>query len=302
MILRKKIIALLASVSMIATTVVSLATTTASAAEVLPEVIATVTDTPLDEYANVGLVFTFANFEANVKVLTFHLSIPEGAKTSFEEDITGNTAIDLLKYGRRSNFKTGWTFAVTGNDLAANWLAGTGAGFPDTDTFELDFIIAKDLTASDFKVTGVEIGYTADSNALTQANGEVKVTDPTTSSEPDPTPTETIPTATEATPVSDGTLANWPANAATATAIGGTYVSDTDPSDTAVAYGVGLKGAGDDVTRTKVIWKVVANGETKGHEMILNTGIAGAGTAKVGLAIQGLTADEVTSVQAAFGN
>lgn len=106
---------------------------------------------------------------------------------------------------------------------------------------------------------------------------------------------ETIPTATEATPVYDGTPANWQGTAATA--IGGTY-NGVMEGDTAVAYGVGLKGDGN--AHTKVIWKVTAKGETKGHEMALNFG--GEGTAKVGLAIQGLTAEDNADVSVAFGD
>lgn len=110
-----------------------------------------------------------------------------------------------------------------------------------------------------------------------------------------PPVTETIPTATEATPVYDGTPANWQGTAATA--IGGTY-NGVMEGDTAVAYGVGLKGDGN--AHTKVIWKVTAKGETKGHEMALDFG--GEGTAKVGLAIQGLTAEDNADVSVAFGD
>lgn len=95
-------------------------------------------------------------------------------------------------------------------------------------------------------------------------------------------PTEVIATATEA-------------GEKDATAIGDTYYGDTDTTDTAVAYGVGLMGE-ENQTYTNVLWTVTANGETKYHKSPVN--VSGAATYKIGLVIQGLTKDMVTAVKA----
>ena len=93
---------------------------------------------------------------------------------------------------------------------------------------------------------------------------------------------EKIPTATEA-------------GEKDATAIGDTYYGDTDTTDTAVAYGVGLMGE-ENKTYTNVLWTVTANGETKYHKSPVD--VSGDATYKIGLVIQGLTKDMVTAVKA----
>lgn len=103
-----------------------------------------------------------------------------------------------------------------------------------------------------------------------------------TKTEPSSGPTEVITTATTA-------------GEKEATAIGDTYYGDKDTTDTAVAYGAGLKGEADK-TYTNVLWTVTANGETKYHKSPVN--VSGEATYKIGLVIQGLTKDMVSVVKA----
>lgn len=276
MILKSKIIAIIASLSMIATSFVALSTSAsavdASAPTVKAEIIAgndTIAGTDL------GVKFTFSNLTKAAEGLMFHIEIPATitndrgkaltSLTNFKRTIQADEEVDP------NPFLDGWDAVITGTDIYVMWLTYDDMTFGNDDWFELDFNGTYDLKAGDLKITKVELVEVGNPVSLKQ-DKDLNVVGPgsTTSS------------------------VSW-----TETAAGTDYAGQYDGSK-AAAYTVEL--AGDGKTYNAITWKATKDGVTKGHVTALGQDLGGDGSFKFGIAIGGVATSELSDVQAAWGN
>lgn len=298
--IKKMLVASIAALSMIATSVVALA------AETKP----TVTGTVVEGDNAISLKISLSNITTACDNVAFKVKLPTGLKLFYADGGDYFTIADYLEYGADligslkdynngnvSSDSTGSGMAVKNVYKSATWnvakaaeantyfislTAASGKLFTADNWVQLNFKgystyeALKATDAEAFKLSSVEIRYSGQSAALTQANGEVAVVDPTTAAEPDPDPVV------------------W-----TATAAGTDYTGEYDGSK-AAAYTVEL--AGDGTTYNAITWKATKDGVTKGHVTALNPDLGGEGSFKFGIAIGGVATSELSDVKAAWGD
>lgn len=298
--IKKMLVASIAALSMIATSVVALA------AEPKP----TVTGTVVEGSDSISLKISLSNIEKECSTLTFKVKLPSGLQLYYGDgggyftladykayDVDpSNSLKDYVNKNVESD-QTGSGMAVKNVYKSATWnvakaaeadtyfialSAASGKAFKADNWLQFNFKgynkydALKATDAEAFKLSAVQIGYVGESVALTQANGEVAVVDPTTAVEPEPDPVV------------------W-----TATAAGTDYTGEYDGSK-AAAYTVEL--AGDGTTYNAITWKATKDGVTKGHVTALDQGLGGEGSFKFGIAIGGVATSELSDVQAAWGD
>lgn len=299
--IKKMLVASIAALSMIATSVVALA------AETKP----TVTGAVVEGSDSISLKISLSNITTACDTLSFKVKLPSGLQLYYGDGGGYFTLADYKAYGvdpsnslkdyvnkNVESDQTGSGMAVKNVYKSATWnvtedkaedtyfialSAATGKLFTADNWVQFNFKgynkydALKATDAEAFKLSDVQIRYSGQSANLTQANSEVAVVDPTTAAEPDPTPS-----------------VSW-----TATAAGTDYAGQYDGSK-AAAYTVEL--AGDGTTYNAITWKATKDGVTKGHVTALDQGLGGEGSFKFGIAIGGVATSELSDVKAAWGD
>lgn len=292
MVFKKKLIAAIAAISMIATSFVAMTTVSADAA--LPVVKAEIVNgEDTLNGTDLGLKFTFENLTQNCTGLLFHIEIPADLKNPKNKAMTSLTnvknAIACDEDKDPNPFADGWNATIDGTDVFITWMTYDDLTYTNSDWFELDFKGVTDyssLPAGSLKLTGVQVIY-EDETAQRPEKGTLKVVDPTTK-EPsvEPTTPEYVYNADKPADTKWGAA---------------TFVGDySTADDKAIAVKAEVKpgqkvvdGALVDNTYTGLVWKAVkADGTAVGYEQD-GLSITGNGTYVFGLAIDGVSEAEV---------
>lgn len=288
MVFKKKLIAAIAAISMIATSFVAM--TTVSADATLPVVKAEIVkgaDTV--NGTDIGLKFTFENLAQNCTGLLFHIEIPADLKNPKNKAITSLTTFkNVVAYDENNDvnpFADGWDAVVDGTDIFVNWTTYDDMSFTNSDWFEFDFKGVTDYSAlpkGSLKLTDVQVVY-EDLTAQTTKKGTLKVVDPTTSVTPeDPKPDyvydEKNPSAT-----------NWKA---ADTDVAPSVYEGTDGSK-AVGAKATVNPGSDKNTYTGLVWKVKSADGAKTYTYTQGVNITGAADFVYGIVINGATESDV---------
>lgn len=274
MVFKKKLIAALAAISMIATSFVAM--TTVSADATLPVVKAEIVNgEDTVNGTDIGLKFTFENLAQNCTGLLFHIEIPADLKNPKNKAITSLTTFkNAIAYDEDNDanpFADGWDAVVDGTDIFVNWTTYDDMTYTNSDWFEFDFkgvTDYSDLPEGSLKLTDVQVVY-EDLTAQTTKKGTLKVVDPTTSTD-------------DTTPVFNGVDTKWQAADYV-----GAYGTDDDK---AVAIKAEIKPG--DVTYKGIVWKAVDK-DDKVYTYEQATSISGGATYVYGLAIDGVGVADV---------
>ena len=287
MFLNKKLIAVFATLSMLATSLFALPASAADVASLKAEVVAG-ENTVLE--SDIGVKFSFDNVTTPITGFTFIIKIPSGLKNDSGKNLTAANIKKSIAYDEANEenpFADGWDVYVKGNDnYQLMWTTATGAEVvTNGDWFELDLSGATtydELAEGSFKITNTQY-----SEKGVVGEKVFDVTDPTTK-EPsvEPTTPEYVYNADKPADTKWGAA---------------TFVGDySTADDKAIAVKAEVKpgqkvvdGALVDNTYTGLVWKAVkADGTAVGYEQD-GLSITGNGTYVFGLAIDGVSEAEV---------